>query len=183
MGKLAFVIAATAAMVMAGSVSAATRQINFSFGPLTVGGTTTPFGLNVGDTVSGSFQFDDSAFAGAGVYDLAPIMTSLSFTAGSKTWELGDVVDNSLDRIDIDGSNQVTFFRFSLSDADGTAFLSSNNTFNMHPTNSSEFIFCNGCSSFEEVPPTPVPLPASFGFVLAGIGAIGAMRYGLRRRT
>ena len=183
MKRFSSAIAATIVMALAVPASAAIRQIDFSFGPMTSAGGAAPFGLVLGDTVSGSFQFDDSGFTGAGSYDLQPIMTSLSLTTGTRTWSLGEVASN-FDYIAVGVSNAVSSWRFQVSGADGSALFATNNTANVNGTGGNGFIYCNDCSSWSEVEPvSAVPLPASAGFVLSGLGLLGAVSMRKRRRA
>lgn len=180
-------IALTVALALgATSASAATRQIDFSVTNLI--GSNAPFGLTSGSSVSGSLQFDDSGFSGAGIFALYTAITSLSLTTGTKTWDetdlgrangYGAVYQNG--QIILDAANAVAQINFGVDDAEGGVSISTNNTAVINGSPSNVFVFCNNCVSFAEVPVAAVPLPASAGFLvvaLAGLGALGSRRRG-----
>ncbi|WP_424975269.1 hypothetical protein [Dinoroseobacter sp. S124A] len=175
-------LATTTCLLMAATAaSAATRQINFTADPLGQSARSAPFGLSTGDSVSGSFTFDDSSFSGAGTYDLQPVLLSFTLTTGTQSWSLADVEPNSLlDRIQIDDANEVLDFGFILSSGAGEVRGSTNNTFLVANPGSSQFIFCNGCVSFEEVPVEAIPLPATLPL---GVLALGGLGWVTRRRA
>lgn len=175
--KMTITALGVAVFLCAGAASAATRQIDFDFGPLDSGTATSVFGLTMGDSLSGSFTFDDSTLVGAGTYDLSSVITSLDYTTGTKTWDVSDIVDNGNDNIILDGAMNVTQFSFQLGDDLGEyGYLYSNNTALIAENGSNLNLYCNYCSNFEEVAIGAVPLPASFGFVLAGLGGLAVIR-------
>ena len=173
--KSMLMAAAAAAWMMATPAQAATRQIDFSFGPLVAAFTTAPFGLMAGDTVSGSFTFDDSGFGSAGSYDLQPFLLSFSFSTGTKTWDLGDVTTDS-DQIAFDAMGQVVGWSFKLGDPDGEVFASTDATLTI--TSGSGYIYCVLCSGYQEapVPVSAIPLPAGFGLLATSLGVLGLRR-------
>ena len=170
-----------ALIIVSSGASAATRQIDFSFGPLDRVGTSIPFGLALNDTVTGSFTFDDTGLTGFGNFDLASRMLGLSLTTGTKTWSLLDIVDNSFDFVQLGTSNQVLNWRFDLLSGDARSVAATNGTFSLNGTTQGEFIYCNDCASFAETPVSAEPLPASAGLALAGFASLLALGRGRRR--
>ncbi len=177
MKNLLLAISAIAFFVSAQTASAATRVIDFSFGPMTHASAGPVFGVGIGDSISGSFSFDDTGLALSTTSDLLPAMTGLSLTTGTKSWELSDVFAGT---INLNALGAVTQFDFQFQDADGDGYAYSNNTFAVR-TSPTEVAFCNGCSDFTEVAVATVPLPAGISLGILALGSIGFV--GRRRKT
>lgn len=187
MKKIALALAALAAGAFAGDSDAAIRQMNFTAGPMEASFTTptAPFGVDTGDFISGYFQFDDSTITGAGTYDLTSIITGLSFSTGSRSWLMSEIIDNSSDTVTFDSSGQVTMFGFyvGVTSAD-YAYVFSNNTAGVRESAgaSSNFTACNGCVNYAEGPVNAVPLPAGLPLLLGGLFVLGAAGWTARRQ-
>ena len=167
--------ASVAVILSASSASAVTRQINFSFGPLDeVGPGGAPYGLGIGDTIEGSFTFDDTGFSDNNFYALQPIMLSLDFTTGTRTWSLSEVTGGT---IHVAASNVIDQWYFYVSGADGHANVYTDNSIAIYEPAYPVYIDCNNCSSFQEV-----PLPATSGLAMLGLGALGSLLF-WRKKT
>lgn len=179
------VCAAVAALVLglAGSTSdAATRKIDFTAGPMDANlSFGSAFGVGAGDSVSGSFTFDDATVAAPGSYDLSSLVTSLSFTTGSRVWTIGEIIDDSNDTVEFNASLAVSGFGFyfGVFGAD-TGYVFSNNTAGLDQNGPGNLVACNGCVAFTETRVDVVPLPAGMPLLLGAFGVAGLL---LRRST
>ena len=70
-------------LALASPAAAGTIQVDFTAGPLDSG--PGAFGLTSVDTVTGSFQVDDTTLTSAGIFDLSSILTAFNLVTGSKT--------------------------------------------------------------------------------------------------
>lgn len=165
----------------AAPATAVPRQIDFTAGPLVFAPPTfTPFfGLSLGDTVTGSFQFDDAGLAASALQPLQPALTSMSVITGTRSWLPSEVANNATTQILLDGLTQIIFFRIDFSAPDGAFTVSSNNTAGASGTTSDEYIFCNDCVTFREVDIPAIPLPAGLPLILAALGSLALLE---RRR-
>jgi hypothetical protein len=168
-----------ATVLLAANAEAAVRQINFSADPLNLGADE-PFGVGVGEGISGSFTFDDAGVGADSENLLTDLILSLNFQTGVKVWELGDLdAASPFNSLNFSGG-AVSLFRLDAVDADGRVIVSSVNTANLIEEGVAS-IACNSCVSFEEVDVAAIPLPAALPLMAAGLGMLGLMGY--RRRT
>lgn len=177
-------MAACAVVLMAASsAQAATRQIDFNFDAWrNLGGD--PFGLKVGDTVSGSFTFDNSLYPRYPAIDFFRVIQTFSMTVGTRTWELSDLTGyRGTIFFELDGS--VKNWDFNIRATDGNAQVTTHGVWSQVHESQRATAQCFRCVNFTEVSVggasmSAVPLPAGFGLLAVGLGGLGVL--GVRRR-
>ena len=135
-----------------------------------------PFGLAQDPSLSGQVTIDTTKTDGTA-------FIGLDWVTGSRTWTLSDIsIAQSSVWYFPDGQLASFLLQFVTSDW-GTNAISPINTAAIFDGTTE--MYCNGCvtSSVSEVPLPAVPLPAALPLFATGLGALGLLGWGRKRKA
>lgn len=161
------ICAALASFALASSAHAAILSYDFTVNAGPGGYTssaTLPYGLTGNPVLTGTFSVDNTQ-SGAAAF------VSLSYVTGTRSWTVADIAAPTT--VIFGGMGELTFFDIRFSQPSN--YVISNNT--MQVNDGQNFMFCNGCVSFE--PSNAVPEPATWAMLIGGFAASGVA---VRRR-
>lgn len=129
----------------------------------------TPYGMSLSPSLAGTITIDN---ARSGLDELV----GFSLTTGSKTWTLGDFHDRGWSWVTLDATGGLQ--RFTLDGFDfgtsGHLNLASENTLAVSD-DAGNWNACNACVAIGAGHTVPVPEPETYGLLLAGLAAVGAV--------
>lgn len=195
-----WILAAAAAAALASAGAAQAAIITYSWDvtgaaptPYTIAGTT-PFGLSANPEITGSVQIDTTLglqppASNGSYYADASAFVSITYTTGSRTWTLADLVSDSL--VGYTAGGQLAQVFIDLAPGGDTSspefsLISAFDSFGLGDAGG--LILCQGCvSGGDSITgggpggdlPGSVPEPATWALLIAGFAGLGAQ---LRKR-
>lgn len=165
--------------------NAALIRTDFNAGPMQAFASQEAFGVKVGDTITGSFVYDDSSFI-AGTNFATP--TALSIVFPERSWGVSDLGGNDV-IVSLASDLSLIDWTLTLTDpiTNDRVVIASNNTAALTEAGGFADLFCNNCVNFSQRQvagtSTPVPAPAALPLALSGLALLALVPLRKRKRT